>query len=178
MQIKEFERQSDELKKEEISKIFDNNVQELKELINLDMIFDSKYLNKGNELDKIEKDIIDKFNKIRTDLKVIKELNSKHELSLNSQYLKTFDLGQVIIENQRLNNLEIATVKVEIKQEEIKQDKIKEIVNTKVEVKEENINKTYDLRITGTIEQHKKLKEFLELNEMETINIITGNKII
>ena len=125
-QIKEFEAQADAIKMKNISILLENNILELKDLINLDMIFDSKWLNKGMEIDKVEKDMVSKLNKIRTDLKVIKELNSKHILSLNSNYLRTFDLGQVIIENQRLNELEAQTASYEIKTDEIKQDVEKE----------------------------------------------------
>ena len=87
------------------------------------MIFDERYLNKTYEIDKVEKDLFDKIRKIVADLEAIKNLKSEHELALKNQYLKTFNLGEAIIENNRLNELKQNTAKVEIKQEEIVKEK-------------------------------------------------------
>jgi len=172
-QIKDFEREADRKKGEMITILFNNNILELKDLISLDMIFDEKWLNKGMELDKVEKDMVSKLNKIRTDLKVIKELNSKHILSLNSNYLRTFDLGQVIIENQRLNELEAQTASYEVKTDEIKQEvekekqaTIEDMITNKVEVVDEDI-KEYTLWIKGAFTKIEVLRKFLDINEIE-----------
>jgi hypothetical protein len=176
--VKEVENKAKENRRIIITGIYEDKIRELKEIVTLDMIFDEKWLNKGSFNDKGEfklvKELEDKLNKIRTDLETIKSLKSEHELALTNQYLKTFDLGQVIAENNRLNELKASTQKVEVAREEIKQEKIEEMVVTPIEKEEIDPIKTYDLRITGTLSQHKKLKEFLSLNKMRTINIETG----
>lgn len=177
--VKEVENKAKELKKSEIQKVYEKAVSKeaISSLINLEMIFDERYLNKTYEIDKVGKDLEDKIYKIARDLEAIKNLKSEHELALTNQYLKTFNLGEVIIENNRLNELKQNTAKVEIKQEEIVKEKIDEIITTKVISEDEEDTRTYELSISGTLDQHRKLKEFLQLNSMHTVNIKT-NKVI
>lgn len=178
--VKEVENKAKELKKSEIQKVYEKVVSKeaISSIINLDMVFDERYLNKTYEIDKVEKDLEDKIYKIARDLEAIKNLKSEHELALTNQYLKTFNLGEVIIENNRLNELKQNTAKAEIKQEEIIKEKIEEIVTTKVISEDEEDTRTYELSISGTLDQHRKLKEFLELNKMHTINIETKKVIV
>lgn len=177
--VKEVENKAKEQKKSEIQKVYDELVgkEAISNIIHLEMIFDERYLNKTYEIDKVRKDLEDKIYKIARDLEAIKNLKSEHELALTNQYLKTFNLGEVIIENNRLNELKQNTVKVEVKQEEIIKEKIEEMATTKVVSEDEDIIKTYKLEITGTLDQQKNLKQFLELNKMHTVNIET-NKVI
>ena len=56
--------------------------------------------------------------------------------------------------------------------------KIDEIITTKVISEDEEDTRTYELSISGTLDQHRKLKEFLELNKMHTINIETKKVIV
>lgn len=167
--VKEVENKAKEQKRIEIQKIYDELVgkEAISSIINLEMLFDERYLNKTFEIGKVEKDLFDKIRKIVADLEAIKNLNSKHELALKSQYLKEFDLGKIILENNRLNDLEQKTEIVEEKKEEIKEAKIEEMLNTPVEEKEIDVEKTYTLEITGTTAKLEKLKEFMNLNNIK-----------
>lgn len=167
--VKEVENKAKEQKKTEIQKVFDELVgkEAISNIISLEMLFDERYLNKTFEIDKVEKDLFDKIRKIVNDLEAISNLKSKHELSLKSQYLKEFDLGKVILENNRLNELEEKVVVVEEKKEEIKESKIEEMLNTPVDEKEMDVEKTYTLEITGTTAKLEKLKEFMNLNNIK-----------
>jgi hypothetical protein len=173
--VKEVEEKAKAERKKIILDLFNNSVEELKEIITFEMIFDEKWLNKGSFNEKgefkLDKDLENKLETIRTDLQTIRSLKSKHELALINQYLKDFNLGNVIIENNRLNELETSTKTVT--------DTKIEIMTTKPVQKEEiDPIQTYTLKITGTLSQHKKLKEFLELNKMPTINAETGKVIV
>jgi len=180
--VKEVEDKAKSQRRTIVSDLFNTLVAELKDLIVLDNVFDDKYLNKGSFNDtgefKLAKELEDKLNKIRTELEAIKNLKSEHELALINQYLKTFNLSEIIIENNRLNELKANTQKVEVAQEEIKEQKIEEMTNIPVESEEIDPIKTYELQITGKLSQQKKLKEFLQLNNMKTINISTGQVIV
>jgi hypothetical protein len=154
--VKEVENRAKEQRKAIIENIYKDSIGELNELITLNQIFDEKWLNKGSFNDKGEfkliKDLEDKLNKIRNDLESIKALKSKHELSLVNQYLKDFNLGNVIVENNRLNELELKQVVVEEKKEELRKEESDQIVNTVVEVEDTEEIRVYELQITGTLE--------------------------
>lgn len=168
-QIKVFELQEKENKKNQIEIIFNKLVTEnsLNNLLNLNMLFDERYLNKTFKLEEIEKELLQKINEIVNDLKAIKELNSEYEVSLINDYLKTFSLSTVIVENTRLQELKEKTKTVEEKKEVLRQEKIEEILNKPVETEEIDPLKTYTLKITAELSKQKKLKEFLELNNMK-----------
>lgn len=168
-QIKVYENKTKEKKKLQINKIFNELIgkEAISNLINLDMLFDERYLNKTYDLEDVEKDLFNKIKKIVNDLQAIKDLNSEYEVSLTNSYLKNFDLSSIIAENKKLQELKKETVKVEEKQEEIKEEKVQKMLSTKVEVENIDPVKTYTLRITGELSKQKKLKEFLELNNMK-----------
>jgi len=168
--VKEVENKAKEDRKNIIVDIFNSLVGELKELITLEQVFNEKWLNKGSFNDKGEFKLVneleDKLNKIRDDLEAIKNLNSEHELALTNQYLKDFDLGKVITENNRLNELKVNTQKVEVAREEKREAKVEEMVTKPVETEAIDPIKTYTLKITGKLSQQLKLREFLDLNNM------------
>lgn len=178
--VKEVENKAKEVKKSEIQKIFDEMIgkEAIASLINLEQIFDDKWLNKTVKIEAVEKEMFDTIRGIVNDLIAIENLKSEHELALKNQYLKSFNLGEVIIENNRLNELKISTQKVEVAKEEIREAKIEEMTKVAVQSESDDPIKTYTLEITGTLSQHKKLKEFLELNKMHTVNFETKKVIV
>ena len=168
IQIKNYEDKIKSSKKEEIVKIFNDLIEEkaLGDLIKFDMIFDERYLNKTYDIENVEEDIADKLSQISNDIKAIKNLNSEYEVSLINNYLNTFDLSKVIVENKRLYELKEQT---KISQENIKnhnQEKIEKMLQN--ETKSETIDpiKEYVLRIKAPLSKLKALRTFLELNNM------------
>jgi hypothetical protein len=168
-QVKVYEEKEKEEKKKEIQNIFNELVgkEAISELINLNMLFDERYLNKTYKLEDVEKDLVEKIRKIANELEAIKNLKSDNELALTNLYLKEFDLTKVINENNRLEELKKTTQKVEEKKEEFKQEKIEQMLIE--EVKTENIDpiKEYTLKITAPLSKQQALRKFLELNEMK-----------
>jgi hypothetical protein len=94
-QLKTFESKREEEKREAIKKTwleFDFN------LVSLDQIFNDKWLNKGYDFKKINKEIVDKIESIIDDLKIID--NTTEDLikrkSIKGEYLRTLNLSEAI----------------------------------------------------------------------------------
>lgn len=173
-QIKVFEEQEKQSRKEKIEVIFNENVRELANVLSLDSIFNEKWLNKGSWKDgkfALEKELLEKIDVIRKDLITIEGLNSEYEIELKNDYLTHFELGEVIRKNNKLQeqkqllNKQKEETKVII--EEQKQEEIEKMIDNPVEVEEIDPIKTYTLKITGTLSQQKALKKFLETNNMK-----------
>lgn len=169
IQVKSFEDKEKEEKRQNVEEIFNkiSENEEISELIKLNMIFDERYLNKTYSLEKVEKDLTEKLDKINQELKAIKELNSEYELSLINMYLKDFDLSKVIIENNRLKELKKTTEKVEEAKEKAVNNKIETMLKKEVEEDISDPILTYTLEITAPLSKQKALKEFLDLNKMK-----------
>lgn len=177
-QIKKFEVEEKNRKKNIIIKIFDNNVNELKKILSFEKIFDEKWLNKGNWKDsktfKLENELIEKIDVIRKDLITIGELNSKYEVELKNDYLTHFQLGEVIRKNNELiqkeellkSQQEKTKKTLEARQEE----QVQEMLQKPVKKEEIDPMKTYILKITGELSKIKKLKKFMDLNGIKYEN--------
>lgn len=173
-QIKVFEEQEKQSRKDKIEVIFNENVKELANVLSFDSIFNEKWLNKGswkNDKFALESELIEKIDVIRKDLITIESLNSEYEIELKNDYLTHFELGEVIRKNNKLQeqkqllNKQKEETKVIV--EEQKQEEVKKMIDNPVEVEEIDPIKTYTLKITGTLSQQKALKKFLETNNMK-----------
>lgn len=172
LQVKNFENKEKETRKENAKKIYENNIEELKEILPFEKIFNDKWLNKGNWKEDgtspiIEKEIIEVREKVRKELKAIEELHSEFELEIKNSYLQDFDLSKAILKNNQLQEQKKAFEKVAETKEEIVQEKVETML--KEEVKEENIDpiKEYTLKITAPISKLMALRKFLELNKIK-----------
>lgn len=173
-QIKVFEEQEKQSRKDKIEVIFNENVKELADVLSLDSIFNEKWLNKGSWKDgkfALENELLEKIDIIRKDLITIEGLNSEYEIELKNDYLTHFELGEVIIKNNKLQEQKelLNKQKEETKNvvEEQRKEEIKEMINRPVKIEEIDPMKTYTLRITGTLSQQKALRKFLETNKMK-----------
>lgn len=172
--VKDVENKAKEQRKNKISQIFDENVNELKDVLTLEKIFDEKWLNKGSFKEdgsfKLEEELINKINTIRNDLITIGELNSKYEIELKNDYLNHFQLGEVIRKNNELiQREEILKKQQEESKKELKQqheEKVEKMLEKPVEQEKVDPMKTYTLRLTGKLSAMQQLKKFLELNNI------------
>lgn len=178
-QIKVFEEQEKQERKDKIEIIFNNNVKELVNVLSLDSIFNEKWLNKGSWKDDkfvLENELIEKIEVIRKDLITIESLNSEYEIELKNDYLTHFELGEVIRKNNKLQEqkelLKKQKEETKIIVEEQRQEEIKEMINNPVKTEEIDPIKTYTLKITGTLSQQKALREFLETNKMKFEKVV------
>lgn len=166
IQVKDFENREKEEKRKQIEISFNQLIEDLKELVPINKLFDEKWLNKTVKLSAIEEEIKSKLDNIRSGLKAIEELHSEFELEIKNTFLQDFDLSKAILKNTQLLERKKAFLKAEEKKEEIIQEKVETML--KEEVKEEALEPTltYILKITGTLSKQRALKEFLELNNM------------
>lgn len=166
VQVKNFENKEKEKKMEEIEKIYNAQIEELKDVISINQLFNDKWLNKGTTLQSIEDEIKSRLDDIRSGLKAIEELHSEFELEIKNTYLQDFDLSKAIIKNNQLKEQKERLSKVEEKKEEIVQEKVETML--KKEVKEDVSDPilTYTLKITAPLSKQQALRKFLDLNKM------------
>ena len=163
-QKKVFEEKQKELKKKEISKIYEDNIDDLKELLSLQKIWNEKWLNTTYKIRDIELEIIGIINKVKIDLKVIEDMKSEFEIQLKDKYLVTLDLTSVMQEKSRLEKIKEITESK--KQQEVKNEQ----QETKTENAFDNIIKNTKTRIRLTLEiteiQKQRLAKWLEENNI------------
>lgn len=163
-QIKVFEEKQKELKKKEISKIYEDNIYDLKELLSLQKIWNEKWLNTTYKIRDIELEIIGIINKVKIDLKVIEDMKSEFEIQLKDKYLVTLDLTSVMQEKSRLEKIKEITENK--KQQEVKNEQ----QETKTENAFDNIIKNTKTRIRLTLEmteiQKQQLAKWLKENNI------------
>lgn len=173
--VKDVDNKEKTKRKEIIVKHYEENINELKDILPLEKIFEDKWLNKGSFNDKGEFKLVnelqDKINRVRNDLIAIGELHSKYEVELKNDYLNNFDLSRVIAKNTELiKKEELLKVQQEESQKVIieqKEERILEDAGKKVMSYITDDELTYTLKITGKRSQLVALKKFLETNEMK-----------
>lgn len=173
--VKDVDNKEKNKRKEIIVKNYEEKINELKDILPLEKIFEDKWLNKGSFNDKGEFKLVnelqDKINRVRNDLIAIGELHSKYEVELKNDYLNNFDLSRVIAKNTELiKKEELLKVQQEESQKVIieqKEERILEDASKKVMTYITDDELTYTLKITGKRSQLVALKKFLETNEMK-----------
>ncbi len=101
-QVKLFEEQEKSKKRETINTIYSENIGAYADLIPLEKLYDPRWENKTYKETDIKKEIQDAAKKADNDLKVIANLKSEFEFQIKDVYFKTLDLGQALVEQQRL----------------------------------------------------------------------------
>lgn len=101
-QLNVFEEQKLKEKLSNIMAYYNTAVKELKELVPLDKILPSKWKNKTEDVNDLCYAVGDALDRIRTDLKAIKDLKTEFEQSVVDCYLKDLNLSKALAENARL----------------------------------------------------------------------------
>lgn len=104
-QIKDYENQKKEEKKEKIREAYSAAIGELEKVIEFERLFDPRYLNATFSLQKAIADIQGKIEKVKTDLRTIDEMCSDYKTNAQDIYLKTLDLSKAMAEEKRLRDL-------------------------------------------------------------------------
>lgn len=105
-QIKEFEERQKAEKKVQIRAAYDEAIGDLGKDLPFERVFDSRYLNATFSLSKAMAEVLEKIEKVKTDLATIDGLDSKHKLNVRDVYMRTLDLSQAMAEDRRLRELE------------------------------------------------------------------------
>lgn len=105
-QIKGFENQQKEEKKQKIKEAYDEHIGDLQSVLPFEKLFDTRYLNKTYKLNTAIAEIKEKIEGVKRDLETIDSLDSKYKLNVKDFYIKTLDLSKALAENKRLLELE------------------------------------------------------------------------
>ena len=105
-QIKGYENQQKEEKKQKLMEVWQEAIGELADVLPFDKVFDQRYLNATYALSKASGEIKEKVERFKTDLETIDSLDSKYKLNAKDVYIKTLDLSKALAENKRLVELE------------------------------------------------------------------------
>lgn len=126
-QVKIFEEAEKAKKRESIENIYAENIGLYADLIPLQQIYDSRWENKTYKETDIKKEIQDIVKKADSDIKVITELKSEFEFQIKDTYFRTLDLGQALVEKQRLEKQKELLTTIKQQQVEVKVDSINNI---------------------------------------------------
>lgn len=176
-QVKIFEEAEKAKKRESIENIYAENIGSYADLIPLQQIYDSRWENKTYKETDIKKEIQDIVKKADSDIKVIAELKSEFEFQIKDTYFRTLDLGQALVEKQRLEKQKELLTTIKQQQVEVKVDPINNIdsvdsVRYAVGIDNSNEESTsveekmisVAFRVECTESQLKALGEFMKAN--------------
>lgn len=176
-QVKIFEEAEKAKKRESIENIYAENIGSYADLIPLQQIYDSRWENKTYKETDIKKEIQDIVKKADSDIKVITELKSEFEFQIKDTYFRTLDLGQALVEKQRLEKQKELLTTIKQQQVEVKVDPINNIdsvdsVRYAVGIDNSNEESTsveekmisVAFRVECTESQLKALGEFMKAN--------------
>lgn len=176
-QVKIFEETEKVKKRESIENIYAENIGSYADLIPLQQIYDSRWENKTYKETDIKKEIQDIVKKADSDIKVIAELKSEFEFQIKDTYFRTLDLGQALVEKQRLEKQKELLTTIKQQQVEVKVDSINNIdfvdsVRYAVGIDNSNEESTsveekmisVAFRVECTESQLKALGEFMKAN--------------
>lgn len=176
-QVKIFEEAEKVKKRESIENIYAENIGSYADLIPLQQIYDSRWENKTYKETDIKKEIQDIVKKADSDIKVIAELKSEFEFQIKDTYFRTLDLGQALVEKQRLEKQKELLTTIKQQQVEVKVDPINNIdsvdsvryavgidnsTEESTSVEEKMISVAF--RVECTESQLKALGEFMKAN--------------
>lgn len=179
-QVKIFEEAEKVKKRESIENIYAENIGSYADLIPLQQIYDSRWENKTYKETDIKKEIQDIVKKADSDIKVIAELKSEFEFQIKDTYFRTLDLGQALVEKQRLEKQKELLTTIKQQQVEVKVDSINNIdsvdsVRYAVGIDNSNEESTsveekmisVAFRVECTESQLKALGEFMKANDIK-----------
>lgn len=164
-QIKVFEEKQKDIKKNEITKIYSENIKELKEVLPLQKIWNEKWLNTTYKIRDIELEILGTINRVETDLKVIEDMKSEFEIQLKDKYLSTLELTNVMQEKNRLEKIK------EITESKKQQEK------TEFQKQESKTENAFDNIIKNTKTKIKITLEITELQKSQLVKWLMQNNI-
>lgn len=105
-QIKAFDDIKKQEKTAEIERIFEEEIGEYADLIPIEKIWNTKWLNATTSIPNIEVEITMKCSKAKTDIKVIKAMKSEHETTMLQAFLIRLDIADALAEKTRFEELQ------------------------------------------------------------------------
>lgn len=155
-QVKGFEKQAEDEKLSQIQKFFSLAFGELAKDIRFEKVYNPKWLNKGYKMPDIEEEIAAAANKLHADIEVVKGLKSPHETSLLSNLFSCLDLGEVMVQHNKLMELD--------ERRKAQEQANQEVVETPTPVAEENPQFVVD-----TPKPLQIIKIWVEVNDAQKV---------
>lgn len=142
-QLKEIESKKKEEKANEIEKIYYDNIGKFEQLVPLDKIFHSKWLNTTYKLNDITLEIKEVYSNIENGLQIIEQLNTEFKQEIKDKFFETLDITKALSENARLKELRAKQKAIEEQKEQQVRKFLLEKEKQQSERKEsENVEKT------------------------------------
>jgi hypothetical protein len=164
-QVKDYEERKKAEKKKQIEDYFNATIGDLSNLLTLDKIFNTKWLNATVTIKNVQTEIDQILAKVKFDLQTIKDLKSEWELTLIDTYLNTLDIAAALREKTRLEERKKALEETEPAQENIQvSDPVSEQVTEQVEPVKIYTRKFW---VKGTADQLKTLGQYMKDNGIE-----------
>lgn len=102
-QLKAFDEQRKAEKRQLIEEAYDKLVTDtIKDIIPLDRIFDSRWLNATMKIEKVEEDIIAKSKRVFADLLALDSVPQEYAAAVRAKYIETLDVAEAIRHQQTL----------------------------------------------------------------------------
>ncbi len=166
-QINAFEDKKKQVKLNELKDYF-NSINECNYLT-FDMIFDEKWLNASANIKNVKDIISSEVGKFSAGVANIEGQDDKYKVQMLDIYIKTRDLGQALLEKERLQKLEFEATKNRIN-EELKREQALQNENDNHASKETTQDielEVLDFRVYVTKKQKELLKDFLVKNQIK-----------
>jgi hypothetical protein len=163
-QVKAFEDKVKAEKKAEIETLYNQSIGDLKDLLPLDKLWNTKWLNSTFSMKAVEEEITGIIAKVKNDLEVISGLKSEFELQIKDVYLRTLNLSAALQEKTRLEDQKAkqeAYNKAQLEKIEATKENTPEPIISQPEPKQEQEIIQMDFRVWVTMEQLQELKLFL-----------------
>ena len=171
-QVKTYEEKKKAEKQEQIREYFNAVIGDLSKFLTLDQIFDNKWLNATTTIKSVQTQIDQTIEKVKFDLKTIKDLKSEWELQIIDTYLKTLDVSAALREKTRLEErkkeLEEAPELSELSEETAATISKMETVEPTTE--ESSVTEKIYTRkfwVKGTADQLRTLGQYMKDNNIE-----------
>ena len=166
-QVKAFEKKVEDEKLAQIQKFFGLAFGELAEEVRFETIYNPKWLNKGYKMPEIEEEIAAAANKLHADIGVVKSLKSPHETSLLSNLFSCLDLGEVMVQHNKLMELDerrkAQDEAIRTAKEKALHDISSEICSNVVDQNPQNITTV----TVDTPQPVQKIKMWVEVNDQQ-----------
>ena len=177
-QVKSFEELKKQDKRQAIEQFFAESVGDFEDFLPLQKIWNDRWLNATYPMKDIEKELLERIRKTRSDLQIIVAMRLPCTDQMVSAYLDTLDMSRAMEEKHKYEQAQKAREKVIKPQEEDVPQSAPTVVEKKVQqaipeneqpeqqVKQAGEVKMLDFRVWVTPEQMQALKGFLLQNHI------------
>ena len=157
-QVKEYENSVKEEKKARLQGVYTEAIGELAEVLPFERVFEAQYLNVSFKESKAATEILEKIQRVKSDLAAIDALDSKYKLNAKDVYVRTLDMSQAMAENARLIKFE-EQMEAEHKRKAEEEERRRAEVEARTKEAEERRRQEAERIVAERAEREKALAE-------------------